>query len=94
MYYEERAETQGTARTAGQYPQQGGYYPPQQHAGHFPPQYVAPLVQPDVMQARDRAQYVRQQTGHSIVKHLLFGWLLLWIPTIYYTISSNHYWHT
>ncbi len=75
------------------YPQQGGYYPPQQHPGHFPPQYVAPLVQPHVMQARDRAQYVRQQRGHSIIKHVLFGWMLMWIPAIYYTLSPNHYWH-
>lgn len=42
---------------------------------------------------RDGAQYVRNQQGHSIIKHLLFGWILLWIPAIYYTISKNHYWH-
>jgi hypothetical protein len=77
----------------GHYPPQGSYYPPQQYPGHYPPQYAAPLVQPNVMQARDRAQYTRPQTGHSILMHLLFGWLLLWIPAIYYTISPNHYWH-
>lgn len=43
---------------------------------------------------RPKANYVRNQTGHSIVKHVLFGWLLLWIPAIYYTVSPNHYWHT
>lgn len=75
------------------YPQQSGYYPPQQYPGHFPPQFAAPLVQPDVMQARDRAQYTRQQTGHSILLHLFFGVFLLWIPAIYYTVSPNHYWH-
>ena len=75
------------------YPQQGGYYPPPQYPGHFPPQYVAPLVQPDVMQARDRAQYTRPQTGHSILLHLFFGVFLLWIPTLYYAVSPNHYWH-
>jgi len=40
-----------------------------------------------------KPNYVRNQKGHSIVKHLLFGWVLLWIPAIYYTISPNHYWH-
>lgn len=49
--------------------------------------------QPDVRQARDKAQYTRQQTGHSIVKHLLLGWIVLWIPTIYYAVSPNHYFH-
>jgi hypothetical protein len=42
---------------------------------------------------KDGALYVRNQQGHSIIKHLLFGWVLLWIPAIYYTISKNHYWH-
>lgn len=74
------------------YPQQGGYYPPpQQYIA--PMQYVAPVVNVDVRQAADRAQYVRQQTGHSILLHLFFGWILLWIPAIYYTVSPNHYWH-
>ncbi|MGW6366955.1 hypothetical protein ACWFOB_23120 [Bacillus subtilis] len=35
----------------------------------------------------------RQQTGHSIIKHLCLGWLALWIPTIYYAVSPNHYFH-
>ena len=38
-------------------------------------------------------QYVRQQKGHSILKHLIFGGFVLWIPTVYYTVSPNHYWH-
>lgn len=50
-------------------------------------------VQPDVRQARDRSQYVRQQHGHSIIKHLLLGWVLLYIPTLYYAVSPNHYFH-
>ncbi|MEI2466987.1 hypothetical protein AB9M62_27390 [Bacillales bacterium AN1005] len=37
--------------------------------------------------------YVRQQKGHSAIKHILFGGLLLWIPSIYYAISKNHYYH-
>ena len=45
------------------------------------------------LRGRDGARYVRQQQGHSIIKHLLFGGLVLWIPTIYYLISPNHYFH-
>lgn len=37
--------------------------------------------------------YVRHQKGHSIILHALFGAVFLWIPTIYYTVSPNHYWH-
>lgn len=44
--------------------------------------------------AMDGAQYVRQQTGHSLIKHLLLGWMVLYIPTIYYAFSPNHYFHT
>jgi hypothetical protein len=46
-----------------------------------------------VKQARDKAQYVRQQQGHSLIKHLFLGVFVLWIPAIYYTFSPNHYWH-
>lgn len=38
-----------------------------------------------------KVSYVRQQKPHSFTKHLLFGWLLAWIPSIYYAISPNHY---
>lgn len=55
------------------------------------PQTAAP--QPAVRQARDKAQYVRQQKGHSLIKHLLLGWIALYIPTIYYAVSPNHYFH-
>lgn len=37
--------------------------------------------------------YTRQQKGHSLTKHLLLGWVLCYIPTIYYAVSPNHYWH-
>jgi hypothetical protein len=57
------------------------------------PVTVAAPVQTNVRQAADKAQYVRQQKGHSLVKHLLLGWLLLYIPTIYYAASPNHYFH-
>lgn len=41
----------------------------------------------------EKIRYTREQKGHSIVLHVLFGWILLWIPAIYYTVSKNHYWH-
>lgn len=43
--------------------------------------------------ARDGANYVRNQQGHSIVKHLILGAFVLWINVLYITISPNHYWH-
>jgi hypothetical protein len=47
-----------------------------------------------VKQSRDRAQYVRQQKGHSLILHLfLIGPVTLWIPAIYYSVSPNHFWH-
>lgn len=47
-----------------------------------------------VKQSRDRAQYVRQQRGHSWVLHwLVLGIFTLWIVPLYYTFSPNHYWH-
>ncbi len=45
------------------------------------------------LRGRDGACYMRQQQGHSIIKHLLLGGLVLWIPTIYYALSPNHYFH-
>ena len=42
---------------------------------------------------KDGAQYMRQQKGHSVIKHVCFGWILLWIPTIYFAVSKNHYFH-
>lgn len=41
-----------------------------------------------------KANYTREQKGHSIVKWIFFGVFVLWIPAIYYTFSPNHYWHT
>lgn len=38
-----------------------------------------------------KAHYVRQQTAHSLTKHILLGWILGYIPTIYYALSPNHY---
>lgn len=42
---------------------------------------------------KQKTIYTREQKGHSIIKHICFGWMALWIPAIYYTISPNHYWH-
>ncbi|QIG58149.1 hypothetical protein SEA_ZEPP_61 [Microbacterium phage Zepp] len=51
-------------------------------------------VEVPIRQARDRAQYVRQQKGHSwVVWWLLLGPVTLWIPAVYYSFSPNHYWH-
>lgn len=44
--------------------------------------------------ARDGANYVRQQKGHSLLLHLfLIGPVTLFIPTIYYAASPNHFFH-
>lgn len=49
---------------------------------------------PAVRQSRDKAQYVRQQKGHSLILHwFVLGVFTLWILPIYYTVSPNHYWH-
>lgn len=47
----------------------------------------------DGLQKTNQVSYVRQQKGHSIILHVLFGGLLLWIPTIIYATSKNHYFH-
>ena len=45
-------------------------------------------------EARDGAQYVRQQKGHSIVLMLILCLFGIGIPfAIYYAISPNHYYH-
>jgi len=44
--------------------------------------------------SKKQKNYIHTGTkGHSIIKHICFGWMALWIPAIYYTISPNHYWH-
>lgn len=47
----------------------------------------------DIKQSRDRAQYTRQQKGHSLTAHLLLGVVVLWVNVIYISVSPNHYWH-
>lgn len=50
-------------------------------------------VKTDSRKARDKAVYTREQKGHSLTKHLLLGIVVLYIPTIYYAVSPNHYFH-
>lgn len=54
---------------------------------------VAAPVQTDSKKARDKALYTRQQKGHSLVKLILLDWMTLYIRTIYYAASPNHYFH-
>lgn len=43
---------------------------------------------------KDGAQYMRQQQGHSIMKHILLLFVGVGFFTIpYYSLSKNHYWH-
>jgi hypothetical protein len=43
---------------------------------------------------KPKANYVRNQTGHSIIKHILLCFVMVGFFTIpYYSISPNHYWH-
>jgi hypothetical protein len=37
--------------------------------------------------------YTRPQKGHSIIFHILLGGFVLWIPSIYFAVSPNHYYH-
>lgn len=45
------------------------------------------------MAKRNDYTYTREQKGHSIVLHLLFGWIFFYIPTIYYALSPRHFFH-
>lgn len=48
----------------------------------------------DKLQGRDKAIYVRNQKGHSLILHIFLCAVGIGIFTIpYYTISKNHYWH-
>lgn len=90
--------------SAGWYPDQSGrlrWWDGAQWTEHFAP-VVQPVAQPahhqgpmthrDLTVRRD-VIYNREQKGHSIILHVLFGGVLLWIHTIYYAVSPNHYFH-
>lgn len=48
----------------------------------------------DNLRGRDKAMYVRQQKGHSLILHILLLGIGVGFFTIpYYSISKNHYWH-
>lgn len=49
--------------------------------------------QSEARRARDGAIYTRQQKGHSLFMWLLvWGPVTLWIPTLYFHFSPNHFW--
>ena len=51
-------------------------------------------MEQEPMIQRQDPTYVRQQKGHSLVKHILLCFVIIGVFTIlYYTISKNHYWH-
>ena len=46
------------------------------------------------LRGNDKAVYVRQQKGHSLIAHILLLFVGVGFFTIpYYSISKNHYWH-
>lgn len=47
----------------------------------------------DGLAKKNEVSYVRQQKGHSLILHLLFGFMVLYINVIYISVSKNHYWH-
>lgn len=45
-------------------------------------------------ESKNGALYTRQQKGHSLVLNLLLiGPMTLFVTTVYYSVSPNHYWH-
>lgn len=57
-----------------------------------PTHHVGPMTTAR-MNVNREVSYNRQQKGHSLTKHLLLGWVVFYIPTIYYAVSPNHYFH-
>lgn len=45
------------------------------------------------MDVKREVVYTRPQKGHSLILHILLGGIVLWIPSIYYAVSPNHYYH-
>ena len=53
-------------------------------------------MNPERRNARDGANYVRIQQGHSVLLHIALAFLTCCISlifTIYYAVSPNHYFH-
>lgn len=71
---------------------------PQQNFGQYPNQQGYPMIQ---QQPQLPVQIVNTNTnivgmqaqGHSFVLHLMFGWILFYIPSLYYLVSPKHYYH-
>lgn len=70
---------------------QWGQYAPPAQPTH--PQPIAHMQYAGRTANNMPVSYTRKQTGHSITKHLLLGWIVLYIPTIYFAVSPNHYFH-
>lgn len=46
------------------------------------------------LRGKDKAVYVRNQKGHSLILHCILIGLGIGLFTIpYYSLSKNHYWH-
>lgn len=56
------------------------------------PHHAGPISSAN-LDVQRKVVYNRQQKGHSLTKHLLLGVFVLFIPTIYYAVSPNHYFH-
>jgi hypothetical protein len=85
-----------TSAVAGWYPDPQGsgqnrWFDGTQWTGAYQPAQAA--QQAPQKQAKDRAVYTRQQKGHSLTLFILVDWITLYIRTIYYSVSPNHYWH-
>lgn len=77
-------------------PQYQQSYPPQYQQG-YPPQQYPPQYQQYPPQYQS-VQIINQQNGigtegHSFLLHLCFGWILFWIPSLYYLVSPKHHYH-
>ncbi|MFD5864345.1 DUF2510 domain-containing protein [Agromyces sp. NPDC127015] len=92
-----------TAAPAGWYDDGSGrlrWWNGAQWTEHFapppaPPQQthsMGPMTSSSINVQR-QAVYTRQQTGHSLILHLILGAFCLWINVIYISASPNHYWH-
>jgi hypothetical protein len=72
--------------------QWGPYAPPAQPAPQEKTKSRGPMTASQV-NVRRESIYTRQQTGHSLTAFILIDWITLYIRTIYYSVSPNHYWH-
>lgn len=57
------------------------------------PQHTAGPMTASKLNVKREVQYTRQQHGHSLTKLILIDWITLYIRTIYYACSPNHYFH-